>query len=67
LQVFFTADAFPSSASPQLQPAMQACYSQCEVIANAMLRLFADSLGLQQHYFDDTVCRHHSNLQVTFA
>jgi isopenicillin N synthase-like dioxygenase len=46
---------------------MQACYSQCEVVANAMLRLFAASLGLQQHYFDDTVCRHHSNLQVTVA
>jgi hypothetical protein len=43
---------------------MQACYSQCELIANAMLRLFAASLGLQQHYFDNKVCRHHSNLQV---
>ncbi|KAF6262954.1 hypothetical protein COO60DRAFT_556367 [Scenedesmus sp. NREL 46B-D3] len=63
-QVFFTPDVFPSSTAGELQPAMQACYTQCEAIANAVLRLFAASLGLQQHFFDDKVCHHHSNLQV---
>ncbi|WIA18229.1 hypothetical protein OEZ85_009699 [Tetradesmus obliquus] len=63
-QVFFTPDVFPSSSTPELQPAMQACYSQCEIIAGAVLRLAAASLGLQQHFFDDKICRHHSNLQV---
>jgi isopenicillin N synthase-like dioxygenase len=64
LQVFFTPDVFPSSTTPELLPAMQACYSQCEVIANAVLQLFAASLGLQQHFFADKIFQHHSNLQV---
>jgi isopenicillin N synthase-like dioxygenase len=64
LQVFFTPDVFPSSSTPELQPAMQACYTHCEAISDAVLQLIAVSLGLQQHFFDDKICRHHSNLQV---
>lgn len=74
-QVYFPPNAWPSTlaAAPelqqlqQLQPQMLACYSQCEAIAAALMRLFAAALGVDQHFFDDKLVGHHSNMQVGAA
>jgi isopenicillin N synthase-like dioxygenase len=63
-QVFFPPNIWPSNHVPALQPQMLQCYSQCETIAAALMRLFAVALGVQQQYFDDKLHRHHSNMQV---
>lgn len=63
-QVFFPPNAWPDVAVPQLQPQMLQCYSQCEVIAAALMRLFAAALGVEQGFFDKHLARHHSNMQV---
>lgn len=63
-RVFFPPNAWPSSLAPQLQPQMLQCYSQCEVIAAALMRLFAVALGVDQGHFDRALTRHHSNMQV---
>jgi len=63
-QVFFPPNAWPHQQLPELQPHMLQCYSQCDVIAAALMRLFAAALGMDPHYFDASLTRHHSNMQV---
>lgn len=64
LQVFFSPEVWPTAYVPELQPAMQQCYQQCDVISAAVLRLFAAALGMPYQYFDSKTNRHHSNMQV---
>lgn len=63
-QVFFPPNAWPHQLLPELQPHMLQCYSQCGVIAAALMRLFAAALGMDPHHFDASLTRHHSNMQV---
>jgi isopenicillin N synthase-like dioxygenase len=64
-QVFFPPNCWPTDSVPQLQPQMLRCYSQCEVIAASLMQLLAVALGVPQHYFDDKLLRHHSNMQAS--
>lgn len=66
-RVFFPPNIWPNNHVPALQPQMLQCYSQCEAIAAALMRLFAVALGVEQQYFDDKLQRHHSNMQVTLS
>jgi isopenicillin N synthase-like dioxygenase len=65
--VFFPPNCWPTGTVPQLQPQMLRCYSKCEVIAASLMQLLAAALGVPQHYFDDKLLRHHSNMQVRAA
>eukprot|EP00878_Enallax_costatus_P012004 GHUV01012533.1.p1 GENE.GHUV01012533.1~~GHUV01012533.1.p1 ORF type:complete len:253 (+),score=74.71 GHUV01012533.1:170-928(+) len=63
-QVFFTPDRWPTPVVPELQPAMEQCYKQCEVISDAVLCLFAVALGMPEDSFQAKTNKHHSNMQV---
>jgi isopenicillin N synthase-like dioxygenase len=63
VQAFFAPNAWPAHF-PELRTSLEHVYTGCTKLSAALLRVFAVALHQDEHFFDDKIDRHASNLQV---
>ena len=60
---FFAANMWPREL-PQMQDALCRYYAAMEVLSTQLMRLFALALRLPEHFFDDKIDRHITNMSI---
>ena len=60
---FFAPNLWPDSP-PEFRPVWEAYYREMERVATTLMRIFAVGLGMDKHFFDDSVDRHITNFSV---